>query len=225
MSTLVLVRHGQARFGTVNYDALSPLGIEQCQALARHWRERGVGFDECFSGTMIRQTHSASLALGCKPVENAAWNEYDTDAILHYGAPDLAGRSLEFRMLWEASAQEQGNQKLFQHMFEPLMRAWCRGETCHAEIEPWTAFRDRVRGALQALVDKPGSRRAAVFTSGGPTGCAVMTVLGAPEERALELNWRVKNASVSEFVFSNGRIALDAFNATPHLTHAQETYR
>jgi broad specificity phosphatase PhoE len=46
---------------------------------------------------------------------------------------------------------------------------------------------------------------------------AVQIVLQAPEPMAIEINWRVKNCSLTEFVYTRGRISLDTFNATPHL--------
>jgi hypothetical protein len=34
---------------------------------------------------------------------------------------------------------------------------------------------------------------------------------------ALEVNWRVRNCSLTEFVFTKDRFTLDSFNALPHL--------
>lgn len=55
MSTLLLVRHGQARLFSDNYDRLSDLGLSQAEALADFWLERGIRPDSVFSGSMIRQ--------------------------------------------------------------------------------------------------------------------------------------------------------------------------
>jgi broad specificity phosphatase PhoE len=86
------------------------------------------------------------------------------------------------------------------------------------DVESWTTFHERVRSALKAIIDFEGpSRRVVVFTSGGPIGVAVQTVLQAPEHMAIEVNWRIKNCSLTEFIFTRGRISLDTFNATPHL--------
>jgi broad specificity phosphatase PhoE len=57
-----------------------------------------------------------------------------------------------------------------------------------------------------------------LFTSGGPIGVLVQTALNAPDRAFLEVNWRVRNCSVSEFVFSADRLSLDSFNTIPHLT-------
>ena len=43
------------------------------------------------------------------------------------------------------------------------------------------------------------------------------TVLKAPAAAALELNWRIRNASLTTLLFSGPRLSLDGFNALPHL--------
>jgi broad specificity phosphatase PhoE len=224
MSVLTLVRHGQASFGTGHYDALSALGVRQCELLRPHWQTHGEQFDEIWSGSLVRQMHSAELACG-QPQIDARWNEYDADAILRHLAPRLAAHSASFDELWQAHHAALADRRAFQRMFEPLMRAWIAGNETHPDVETWPAVRDRVRAALTAITAPAASRRVAVFTSGGPIGIAVMTALGAPEAKALELNWRLRNASLTSFVFSRGRLSLDTFNHTPHLTADLESFR
>ena len=72
----------------------------------------------------------------------------------------------------------------------------------------------------------PPSRRVAVFTSGGPIGLAVQFAMKAPDRSFLEINWRVRNTSVTEFVFDRERVTLDSFNSIAHLAdRALWTYR
>ena len=78
-------------------------------------------------------------------------------------------------------------------------------------------FSDRVRRSLGRITEGGNNRRIVVFTSGGVIGFVVQSVLGAPASKALEINWRVRNSSITEFLFSGGRFSLDSFNATPHL--------
>src|SRR4028118_1328530 len=61
MSTLILVRHGQASFGANDYDQLSALGMEQALALCRGLARRGLRFDRVYVGPLRRheQTHGA----------------------------------------------------------------------------------------------------------------------------------------------------------------------
>ena len=46
MSSLALVRHGQASLFADDYDILSPLGEAQARHLGDHWARRGEVFDE-----------------------------------------------------------------------------------------------------------------------------------------------------------------------------------
>ena len=105
------------------------------------------------------------------------------------------------------------------------MLAWLEGADVEG-VEPWPDFHDRVREELAEIVGAGGSgRRVAVFTSGGPIGVAVQAALSAPDRSFLELNWRIRNASVTEFVFADGRMALDTFNTLAHLEDSLRTWR
>jgi broad specificity phosphatase PhoE len=76
------------------------------------------------------------------------------------------------------------------------------------------------------MEDAGSGKRIVAFTSGGPIGVTVQFALGAPDRAALELNWRVRNSSLTEFVFTRDRFTLDMFNAAPHLDdEALLTYR
>ena len=99
------------------------------------------------------------------------------------------------------------------------MPRWIKGELEAPGLESWTVFHARVLGGLRAILEaERPSRRVVVFTSGGPIGVAVQSALKAPEPLAIDLNWRIRNCSLTEFVFSGSRVSLDVFNATPHLT-------
>jgi broad specificity phosphatase PhoE len=202
MSTLVLVRHAQSTTFENNSDRLSAAGEQQAICLGQYWRAQGVHFDEVYTGTMQRHIRTAELAGFSKVTAKPEFNEYDAQGILranpHY-APAADNREL-------------------QKQFERMMPLWMADQLDAPGVESWTAFHERVRSALQAIIDSEGpSRRVIVFTSGGPIGVAVQTVLQAPEHMAIEVNWRIKNCSLTDFIFTRGRISLDTFNATPHL--------
>ena len=57
MGSIYLIRHGQASFGALDYDVLSPLGKRQAEILGTHLVRSGIGFDRCISGSgwRIRQ--------------------------------------------------------------------------------------------------------------------------------------------------------------------------
>ena len=208
MSTLVLVRHAQSTTFERDSDRLNVIGEQQAICLGQYWQSHGVRFDEVYCGTMQRHIRTAELAGFSKVTAKPEFNEYDAQGILRAN-PQYA-----------AAADNRQLQK----QFETMMPLWMADKLDAPGVESWTAFHQRVRRGLQAIIDSDGpSRRVVVFTSGGPIGVAVQTVLQAPEHMAIEVNWRIKNCSLTEFIFTRGRISLDTFNATPHLREV--TYR
>lgn len=208
MSTLVLVRHAQATAFEQDTDRLSALGEQQAARLGEYWRESGVRFDEVHTGTMRRHLRTAELAGFAKYESSAAFNEYDAYRIL---------RALP-------GYERPTDTRKLQSMFDVAMPQWIAGTLDAPGVETFHAFRTRVVNGFRAILETDrSSRRVVVFTSGGPIGVAVQTVLGAPEPMAIELNWRIRNCSLTEFLFTRGRVSLDLFNATPHLRDV--TYR
>src|SRR6478752_3003430 len=59
MGVVILVRHGQASFGTDDYDVLSETGWEQGRLLGAWWRDRGVTPDAVVRGGMRRHREYA----------------------------------------------------------------------------------------------------------------------------------------------------------------------
>ena len=228
MSTLTLVRHGQAMPFHKESDRLSPVGEAQSRKLGEFWARQHLTFDEVYTGALTRQRQTAELAATTAqeaglalppPVEVRGLSEYDSNGMLNRLAPQLAERDSEFKALVEAFERaETSRNRHFQKMFEVVVLQWLEGKIDSPDVEPWPAFRDRVHAAIRTITDGGGGgRRIAVFTSGGPIGVAVQMAVGAPERSAIEINWRVRNCSVTEFVFGGGRLSLDSFNTIPHL--------
>ncbi|MBI3680483.1 MAG: histidine phosphatase family protein [Acidobacteria bacterium] len=228
MSRLVLIRHGQARAFEEHSDRLSARGLEQAQRLGQWFGERGTRFDEVYCGTLERQRRTAEL-MGLEFSEDARWNEYDAGGVMTKLGPLLAERDAGFAMAVELSRRHRQTteaNRYFQRMFEQLIGQWAAGELNHPEVESWAAFQQRVRDALHALIAAEGEgRNVLVVTSGGPIATVVQTVVQAPPRMAIELNWRVKNCSATEFLFSKERITLDSFNGVSHLPAEWVTYR
>jgi broad specificity phosphatase PhoE len=202
MSTLVLVRHAQARPFEKNSDCLSEAGEQQAIRLGEYWREHNIRFDEVYTGAMLRHTRTAELAGFEKFEQRAEFNEYNADGILH-ALPEFV---------------PSADNRQLQRAFETAMPRWIAGTLGAPGLETWREFHDRVTRGLRAIIDADrASRRVVVFTSGGPIGIAVQTVLQAPEAAAIELNWRIRNCSLTEFLFTRDRVSLDTFNGTPHL--------
>ncbi|MBO0724122.1 MAG: histidine phosphatase family protein [Blastocatellia bacterium] len=239
MGYLVLIRHGQARTFETDGDQLSPLGEEQARTLAEYWIRQGVSFDEVYSGALVRQRRTTEIVEECFIQSGLEWpriqttpelNEYDSVGIINNLIPSLAGRDAAFRALAEAFERNRDapeRNRHFQRMFEAVTSVWLGGEFEIEGVESWRSFQSRVHTVIKRITSAKGSgRRVAVFTSGGVIGLAVQNVLNAPERSALEINWRVRNCSMTEFVFSRDRLSLDSFNTIPHLDDpALRTYR
>ena len=61
MGSIYVVRHGQAAFGTDDYDRLTEVGFAQARLLGAHFRARRIRFDAIFTGTLRRQIETAQL--------------------------------------------------------------------------------------------------------------------------------------------------------------------
>jgi broad specificity phosphatase PhoE len=237
MSMLTLVRHGQASFFAADYDQLSPVGEVQSRHLGDYFVRIGDTFDEVYVGPRRRQRRTAELVgeqvrragrSWPEPVMLPDLDEYDLAGLINRLAPDLATRDQVFAALAEALRRGSEPERLrnFQKMFETLMGHWQSAEVLDG-VETWPAFRDRVQQAVARMTGPSGrGRKVVAFTSGGFIGTAVALTLAAPDRAALELNWRMRNGSLTRFVFSPGRLTLDDFNAVPHLSEpALWTYR
>lgn len=209
MSTLYLVRHGQASYGAADYDVLSPLGAEQGRRLGAYVAEQGLALDALYTGTLRRQIDTARHMLdGARaggvalpePEVMAELDEYPAMALIAQAPPPAAGGDA------------------LRHAFEDVILPWARGELRSGELETYAAFEDRVRRGLGRIVERHGrGERVAVVTSGGPIGVAMHIVLGLDGERAMHLAWVVANTAVSELRHRGGELGLVCFNTTPHL--------
>jgi broad specificity phosphatase PhoE len=231
MSVLVLVRHAQASFFSDNYDTLSPTGEAQARQLGDYWLRQGESFDEVYVGPRWRQQQTAALVAAQFRAAGQRWpdsvileelDEYDLHGLLGRLSPALARQDRAFAALVATHQQSDGEQsraQTFQRMFEALLIHWLAAPEAgeRSDVESWPAFRSRVRRGLARMTDQPGrGRRVVAFTSGGFIGTAVGLILGVPDRSCLELNWRLRNTSLTPLLFTPGRLTLDAFNTLPH---------
>jgi broad specificity phosphatase PhoE len=229
MSTMVLVRHAQATPFEADTDRLTELGVRQAETLADFWLETGVEFDEIHTGTLQRQTRTARVVADRMHAARRPWpestvsigfNEYDGDGILDVLAEKLASDDADFRVLLDAARDARGTaeqNRHFQRMIEHVADRWQRGDLVDLTVESRPDFCARVDAAIDRVLDGGSGRHVAVFTSGGVIGRTLQRVLRAPDETALALNWRIRNASLTQLTFSGRRVSLDTFNVTAHL--------
>ena len=215
MSAIYLVRHGQASFGSANYDQLSDLGREQAARVGLALRDRVPGPDLVFCGTLERHRQTAASCLAAMGLpatwtEDAGLNEYDHIEIVnrYLSPPEVMAR------LKKAADRGQAFEKLF---VEALDR-W-QDARHHAEYaENWPIFRDRCLRAMDRIADAiaGGRRNALVFTSGGVISTIAMDLLEFPVERYRALNWRLANAGVTKLVVARDERFLSTLNEHGH---------
>jgi broad specificity phosphatase PhoE len=228
------VRHGQAYPFQRESAALTSVGEAQGAKLAQFWLRSGVRFDEVHCGTLLRQVRTEEVVAQCfraagepwpAAVRDRSWNEYDASGVMQRFVP-ADPRLSALATAFEQARGSPDEIRMFQRMFEAAMSRWLEGTVETNSVESWPAFRSRVWGAIERLMAGPPSRRVAVFTSGGPIGFTVQCALQAPARSFLDLNWRVRNTSITQFVFDRSRLTLDGFNAVPHLDEVSLwTYR
>jgi broad specificity phosphatase PhoE len=220
MSVLYLIRHGQASFGTDNYDQLSAVGREQSAILGSYFAALGAPIDRIYTGSLQRQRATAQLiadalaphapALEIEP----AFDEYDSESILRSFASSLTPEQLE----QEGWPGLRTDRRRFQFFLERAARAWVEAQIEAAGMLPWRSFHGRIIAAIENIMRTEGrSKTLLVSTSGGVIGTIVAHVLGLSNHLGIELNWAVHNASITRLIYNADRISLSMFNGLPHL--------
>jgi broad specificity phosphatase PhoE len=239
MSTLLLVRHGQARLFTDDYDRLSDLGLRQAEALAEFWLDRGIRPDCVYAGSMTRQQQTAIKVGEIFAESGEAWpslqenvglNEYPAKELTESLLPSLCEQDSCFDRLvadLKSSKNYADRYRRLHRLLEAVVARWVLGNYGDADVPvSWKSFSEGVRVALREVMSNSGSGKTiALFTSGGPVAVSVQTILQAPDIKAAELNWRVYNCSVTRYTFSGQRVSLDTFNDVAHLPVDMHTYR
>jgi broad specificity phosphatase PhoE len=221
MTTIYLIRHGQASFGAEDYDQLSPVGVEQARVLGEALSARLPAEAEihAFAGNMRRHAQTAEGCLAALrpkhgPHVHPGLNEFDHEDVLACHEPRYRDRSVLPREM-KAHADPMAS---FQRMFEQAMARWLGGDHDHEYAESWPDFRARCTAALDEVVERtPRGATALVFTSGGTISVVLQRLLGVDVETMLKLNWRMANASITKLVAGAGGARVLSINEHAHL--------
>ena len=214
MGTLYLVRHGQASFGADNYDQLSSLGMQQSVRLGEYFAHKGLKFEAALTGTLQRQTQTfAGICQGAgmemQALSFPGLNEYDSEAVIAAIHPQPLGKP--------------DTPELYRQHFRLLrdgLTQWMNGVLSPAGMPGYSKFVADIATALDH-VRKSFEGNVLLVSSGGPISTAVGKVLGTTPEATIEMNLRIRNSAVTEFVFNPKRYSLLTFNTLPHLDTAQ----
>jgi broad specificity phosphatase PhoE len=231
MGVLMLVRHGQASFGTADYDVLSPMGVRQSRRVAEILAGYGVTPTTLIHGGMRRQRESAEQMLHGAPSwelpleVDERWRELEHLRVMH-AYPGLT-----------AEQREQLNDggmgvRPFHELYTKATARWSSGAHDEDYPESFAEFIVRVRTAIGQAARAAGERRTAVVvTSGGPiaAACAMLTEVGE-EPRRLAAAWTrfnavIVNGSVTRVVVGSTGARLLTFNEHAALDRDLVTYR
>ena len=231
MSVALFIRHGKASaFGSaMDYDQLSPPGVEQSELLGTWLADERLHFDAVFVGP--RKRHAQTLekvvdvfAARGAPLPPATLipelDEHDGMNLVFKLLPQLAAEDPKLRAIVEATARgEHPAPSDVLAAFKRVTRRWVVGELGHPEVESWGAFRSRVGRAMLRIGEVGRGKRVLVFTSAGAVASAAALALAlGDEQRVLDLSWALYNGSVSELEFREDRWGLRTFNGTAHLS-------
>lgn len=205
VGVLLLVRHGQASFGTDDYDRLSDLGHAQARRLGE--RLRGQDVRRLVSGSMKRQRDTAlSLDLGLDLHEDGRLDEYDHVGLLESFA--AAGYSLDGHP---------------QDVLDAALEWWAGGGG--GGHESHDGFVARVQDAIAELTALPGVTVA--VTSGGVISTACERWLRMPAGSWPMLARVIVNASVTKVATGRSGTWLLTLNDHAHVEEDRSllTYR
>ncbi len=241
MSRLLLLRHGQARSLTDDYDRLSDHGRRQSRYAGRHLLAHDVAVDGAYCGTLKRQRETGEEVGSVYSASGQPWpgltalpglDEFPAETVIERLTPVLSAADPDIAELARAAAAHRDGHDSLRHMqryIETVVDRWVHERFDRAAVPglvSWAEFVDGVRTTLgQIRRDAGRGATVAVFTSGGPVAVAVQSVLAAPAATAAGLCWRVQNASLTEFTFSSSRISLDVFNNFYYIPAEHRTYR
>jgi broad specificity phosphatase PhoE len=211
MALVLLVRHGQASFGTDHYDRLSTLGRQQARWLGEHLLASGTAPVRVVSGALDRQRHTADEILAAmgstQQVEiDPRLDEYHGDALYacHTGGAD-------------PRIHQQRDRQDYWRTFRVAMQAWA-DDRLPGVPESWTDFGQRVLAAIRHAVRDAGrDDRVLIVSSGGAIGRVVCEIMGAPAATAIELNLQFRNTGVCELIAGTQTLRLLSYNSVPHL--------
>jgi broad specificity phosphatase PhoE len=213
MSEIYFVRHGQASFGSSNYDQLSDKGHQQAKLLGEYFHRRAIDFDHVLMGDMVRHRETAQgIAKGLGLEESTfdvfkELNEFDFHAI-------LAAYTAQFP---EQALPEKPEVADFFKRLRKGITLWSRGELEGDLPESWADFEGRLQHVKADIMARCTGKRVLAVSSGGAIAMLVSQLLRAPSETMIELNLQTRNTALIHCVFNQRNMRLSSFNSVPHL--------
>lgn len=216
---LFLVRHGQARLGSEDYDRLSGLGQAQAGRLARRLGPVLLAGPQLWSGTLRR--HRQTL----EPIQGAGGSVQQTsdlDEFSTYGLVRAALRNADrlerpVPPPWQLADPVTHLDELLA-WFPDVLAAWQADRLPDCHVGRWSDFRERVlRPGERWAAELEGGRSVVVVSSAGVIATLVAELAGFDLSWQRSLAVKLYNASVSELKRVEGAWQLVTCNCVRHL--------
>jgi broad specificity phosphatase PhoE len=216
MASIYLIRHGQASFGTDDYDRLSEMGCRQAEVLGEYLEHCGVRFDAVYSGALQRQRKTASIAAATQLPEtehriDPRFNEIDNEGQLAAITPVLLEQRPE---LQEYADKAFGSSKDYQKLLEQVFNHWVDLDGDSPEgLQSWADYSAGTRDALAEVMDAHGGGKTiGIFTSGGTIATIVAQVLGLNGQQTYQFYEPIINCSITRLLYNKNKVSLSYFN-------------
>jgi len=205
MGEIFFIRHGQASYGSADYDRLSPLGHQQSRWLGAHLAASAGPFDRVVSGTLRRHRETLSGILQTvahdAPIEDARLNE-------------MAFFAMERQLNNGRDYRAPTNPKDIEDHFTRVLMAWKNHEIPDV-AESFDAFQARILAALSDYSE--AGKRVMIVSSGGPVGVVINAVLGLDLPAMAEIILSTHNSSVTRLRVLDQGLRLGQYNSVAHL--------
>lgn len=218
MSRLILLRHAQASFGAERYDCLSELGCAQAQAVGRHFLAQGRRFSRVWVGPRDRHRLTARYALEGL---GADWQGPPAPALDEFAEGQQVLASANRRLGGVAPPEAEDRREAVRRYVDQI-DAWTEARASIDGAPEVAEFRATVAAWLgRATAETEPGQTVLAVTSAGVVSAVMAIVLDLPNGRLATLMREIHNGSLSEFVFSPGRVpALVSFNVSAHVPEA-----
>ena len=236
MSTLYLVRHGQASFGKEDYDQLSELGYQQAQVAGEYLSKitKPIIF---VSGSLKRQRQTLSeIKKGfsdadikrAKSLELSEFNEFNHKDILNVVYPNF--RELHSEMLSSLLTCPEAFKK-FQVMYKSALLKWIENDGNFNES--FDEFTQRIKLGIDKLMSLVSSNdnssesldeSIVLVSSAGPISSCMQYGVDLSPKSAFLLCEEMVNTAISSLKFNDkGEATLSYFNNFQHLIFSDST--
>jgi broad specificity phosphatase PhoE len=218
MSRLILMRHGQASFGADRYDALSETGRAQAQSTGEWLQEQGFVPTAVLHGPRNRQAATAR-EVGRK----AEWNlaHHAVAALDEFAEGEEIFRTAQTWLGLPMQLDVHNRRQVLEN-YDRTCRAWAAGQVGIDGRISLDEFRSGTNAWLKAQTGdfKTSGQELFVVTSAGVIAAIVADTLGLDNMGWYQLLRVVRNASITEILYSKGRGSLLSFNGVQHLPPA-----